>query len=83
LGESVAAFEAAQQVPTLTRTSLLPQAVLAWTAALAGYESGTVDVMTVLEAARQIRQVRLTLIRTQAEVQVKQAEIERLLGEEL
>ncbi len=83
LGESVAGFEAAHRVETLTRTSLLPQAEVTWQAALAGYETGKVDFTTVLEAQRQIRQARLTLIRTRAEARMRQAEIERVLGEEL
>ncbi len=83
LGESVAGFRAAHRVETLTRTSLLPQADVTWQAALAGYETGKVDFTTVLEAQRQIRQARLTLIRTHAEARMKQAEIERLVGEEL
>jgi len=83
LGENVAAFESAHRVETLTRTSLLPQAEVTWQSALAGYESGKVDFSTVLEAQRQIRQARLTLIRTRAEARMKQAEIERLLGDEL
>jgi outer membrane protein TolC len=83
LGENVAAFGAAHQVETLTRTSLLPQAEVTWQSALAGFETGKVDFSTVLEAQRQIRQARLTLIRTRAEARMKQAEIERLLGEDL
>lgn len=83
LGEGVAGFEAAHRVEALTRMSLLPQADVTFQAALAGYESGKVDFTTVLEAQRQIRQARLTLIRTRAEARMKQAEIERLLGDEL
>ncbi|MGE5336660.1 MAG: TolC family protein [Gemmatimonadota bacterium] len=83
LGENVAAYKAAHQVETLTRTSLLPEAEVAWRAALAGYETGKVDFTTALEAERQIRQARLTLIRTRADARMKQAEIERLLGEDL
>lgn len=83
LGEQLAALEAARQVESLTRTSLLPQAELTLQAALAGYETGKVDFATVLEAQRQIRQARLNLIRTRAEARMRLAEIERLLGEEL
>lgn len=83
LGENVAAFQAAHRVETLTRTSLLPQAEATWQAALAGYETGNIDFSTVIEAQRQIRQARLTLIRTRTEAHIRQAEIERLLGEEL
>jgi outer membrane protein TolC len=80
LGEALSALEAAHRVATLTQTSLLPQAQISLQSALAGYESGKVDFATVLEAQRQIRQARLTLIRTQADARMRLAEIERLIG---
>jgi outer membrane protein TolC len=83
LGENLAALEAAHRVETLTATSLLPQAEVTLQAALAGYETGKVDFATVLDAQRQIRQARITLIRTRAEARMRLAEIERLLGDEL
>ncbi|GIL06402.1 MAG: hypothetical protein AMXMBFR72_35990 [Betaproteobacteria bacterium] len=83
LGENLAALESAHRVETLTQASLLPQAELTLQAALAGYETGKVDFATVLDAQRQIRQARITLIRTRAEARMRLAEIERLLGEEL
>lgn len=83
LGEQLEALQAAHRVESLTRLSLLPQADLTLQAALAGYESGKVDFATVLEAQRQIRQARLTLIRTRADARMRLAEIERLLGETL
>lgn len=83
LGENLAALEAAHRVETLTAASLLPQSEVTLQAALAGYETGKVDFATVLDAQRQIRQARLTLIRTRAEARMRLAEIERLLGDEL
>jgi cobalt-zinc-cadmium efflux system outer membrane protein len=83
LGENLAALEAAHRVETLTATSLLPQAEVTLASALAGYETGKVDFATVLDAQRQIRQARITLIRTRAEARMRLAEIERLLGDEL
>jgi outer membrane protein TolC len=83
LGENLAQLQAARRVETLLVTSLLPQADLTLQAALAGYESGKLDFSTVLEAQRQIRNTRLNLIKTRAEAQLRLAEIERLLGEEL
>lgn len=83
LGEQLAALEAARQVESLTRASLLPQADLTLQAALSGYETGKVDFATVLDAQRQVRQAQLNLIRTRAEARMRLAEIERLLGEEL
>ena len=64
-------------------TSLLPQAELTFKAALTGYETGKVDFATLLDAQRQIRQAKLNQIKSRAEAQVRLAEIERILGEEL
>ena len=63
--------------------SLLPQAELTFKAALSGYETGKVDFATLLDAQRQIRQAKLNQIKSRAEAQVRLAEIERILGEEL
>jgi len=83
LSENVSALEAARRSETLSRDSLLPQAELTFQAALAAYETGKVDFATLLDAQRQIRQARLNQIKAQAEGQVRLAEIERILGEEL
>ena len=83
LSESLAGMEAARQTENLTRTSLLPQAELSFRAALAGYENGKLDFATLLDAQRQIRLARQSQIKAEAEAQVRLAEIERLLGEEL
>ena len=83
LSENLAAFEAARRVEVLTDTSLLPQAELTFRAALAGYETGKVDFATLLDAQRQIRRAKQERLRAQFEAQVRLAEIERLLGEEL
>jgi cobalt-zinc-cadmium efflux system outer membrane protein len=83
LGETLAQLQAARRIEVLLTTSLLPQADITLQSALAGYENGKVDFATVLEAQRQIRNTRITLIKTRAEARMKLAEIERLLGEEL
>ncbi|MDO8932227.1 MAG: TolC family protein [Rhodocyclaceae bacterium] len=83
LAESLASLESARRVESLTTTSLLPQAELTFQSALAGYENGKVDFATVLDAQRQIRRAKQEVIRSQAEQQVRLAEIERLLGEDL
>jgi outer membrane protein TolC len=83
LGEQIAALDAARRIESLTRTSLLPQTELNLQAALAGYETGGVDFAAVLDAQRQMRQAQLELIATRAEARMRQAEIERLLGDEL
>ena len=83
LGESLAGLDAARRTETLLTNSLLPQAELTFKAALAGYENGKVDFATLLDAQRQIRQARQNQIKAEVDAQVRLAEIERLLGEEL
>lgn len=83
LSENLAGLEAARRTETLVAGSLLPQAELTFRAALAGYETGKVDFATLLDAQQQIRQARREQIKAQAEAQVRLAEIERLLGEDL
>jgi len=83
LGESLAGMEAARRVETLAGASLLPQAQLTLQAALASYETGKVDFATVLEAQRQIRKARLDIVKARGDQQMRRAEIERLIGEEL
>ncbi|MDT3706188.1 MAG: TolC family protein [Thiobacillus sp.] len=83
LSENLAGIEAARRTEMLTVSSLLPQAELTFRAALAGYENGKIDFATLLDAQRQIRQAKLSRIKAQVEVQLRLAEIERLLGEDL
>ena len=83
LAENIAALDTARYSENLTRTSFQPQAELSFKAAMAGYETGKVDFATLLDAQRQIRKARLDTLKAQGEMQVRLAEIERLLGEDL
>jgi outer membrane protein TolC len=83
LSGAVASLEAARTTEEITRSRLLPQAELTFKSALAGYETGKVDFATLLDAQRQIRNARLALLRAQASQQIRLADIERLLGEDL
>ena len=83
LSENLAGLEAARRIETLAMTSLQPQAELTFNSALASYEATKVDFATLLEAQRAIRQARQNLIKARFEGQVRLAEIEKLLGEEL
>ncbi len=83
LGTALAQLRAAQEMNHLLDTQLLPQARINLQAALAAYENGKVDFATLLEAERQVRQARLSIVKTQFEAQMRLAEIERLIGEEL
>jgi len=83
LADNLSALEAARQTEHLVVYSLLPQTDLTWRAALTGYENGKVDFATLLDAQRQIRQAKLNQLKAQVDAQLRLADIERLIGEEL
>lgn len=86
LGEltgNLAGFDAARRTETLVRTQLLPQSELSLQSANAAYENGKVDFATLLDAQRQILKARQDLLKSQVEAQMRLADIERILGEDL
>lgn len=83
LHEQLAALEAARGTEALISTQLLPQSELGLQSALAGYESAKVDFATLLDAQRQIRLARQSLLKTRVEAQMRLAELERIVGDEL
>lgn len=83
LAGNLAAFDAARRTESLIKTQLLPQSELSLRSALAAYETGKVDFATLLDAQRQIRKARQDLLKSEAEAQMRLAEVERILGEDL
>jgi len=83
LPEQIAGLEAARRTEMLLGANLLPQAELTFQSALAAYETGRVDFATLLDAQREISRARQERFKAQAEAQMRLAEIERLLGEDL
>ena len=83
LSGALAGLDAARSTEQITRNRLLPQADLTFKSALAGYENGKVDFATLLDAQRQIRNAKAALLRAQASQQIRLADIERLIGEDL
>lgn len=83
LGENLSAFDAARKTEQLMSRQLIPQSELAFQSALAAYETGRVDFGTLLDAQKQIRKVRADRLRAQVEAQMRFAEIERIVGEDL
>lgn len=83
LAEKLASLDAARRLEQLAEDSLLPQSKLSFKGALTGYENGTLDFATLLDAQRQIRKARLDKLKAQTEMQLRLADIERLLGEDL
>lgn len=83
LAGNLAALDAARRTESLVRSQLLPQTQLGLQSAQAAYENGKLDFAALLEAQRQIRKARQDLLKTQVEAQLRLAEIERILGEDL
>ena len=83
LSGNVEAVEAARRTENLVNTQLLPQSEFTYQAALVGYENGKVDFATLLDAQRQIRKARQSQLESQVEAQLRLAEIERIIGEDL
>ncbi len=80
LEEALAGLQAARQTETLLTTSLQPQAQAAYRSALSGYQVGRSDLTAVLEAAHRTQEIRLELLKAQAEQQALLADIERIIG---
>jgi cobalt-zinc-cadmium efflux system outer membrane protein len=83
LGENLAGLDAARSTESLIANQSLPQSELSLRSALAAYENGKLDFTALLEAQRQIRKTRQDRLKAQVEAQMRLAEIERIVGEDL
>jgi cobalt-zinc-cadmium efflux system outer membrane protein len=83
LGFNLAGLDAARRTEALVKTQLLPQSELALQSELAAYENGKADFSVLLEAQRGIRKARQEILKSQVEAQMRLADIERILGEDL
>jgi outer membrane protein TolC len=83
LGQNWAALDALREQAEILRTTLLPQAQLTFDSALSSYRTGRVDFGTLLDAQRQIRRTRIDLLKLELEQQMRLAELERIVGEDL
>ena len=83
LGEQLAMLDAARSTEALVTNQSLPQSELSLRSAIAAYENGKLDFTALLEAQRQIRKTRQDNLKAQAEAQMRLAEIERIVGEDL
>ena len=83
LAGKLASLDAARRSEALVKAQLLPQSELSLQSTLAAYENGKAEFAMLLEAQRQIRSARQELLKTQVEAQLRLAEIERILGEDL
>lgn len=83
LGENLAALDAARNTVNLVTSQTLPQSEVSLRSGIAAYENGKLEFTALLEAQRQIRKARQDLLKAQAEAQMRLAEIERTIGEDL
>lgn len=83
LSKQVISLEAAVRLENIIANNLLPQAEATLQAALVGYQNGTVDFATLLDAQRQLLKAKLDVLNAQVEAQISIAQIEKLLGEDL
>ena len=82
LSEGLSALESARRTDSLITMQLLPQAELTYQSALAGYETGKMDFAILIEARKQILKARQQQLQAQTDMQLRLADIEKLLGEE-
>ncbi|MBI2227521.1 MAG: TolC family protein, partial [Deltaproteobacteria bacterium] len=83
VGESQAKVQAAKRSLQLYSEGLLTQAELSFRAAMAAYQTGRVEFVTLLEAERALREARMGYFKTQANVLQSLADLERAVGKEL
>jgi len=79
-GEALADYEAARARQKLFDEQLLAEAQINYRSAIAGYQAGQVDFDALIEAARQIRNVRLQSVEAAVQQQMAVAQFERITG---
>ena len=78
-----ARVQAAIKSVTIYRDGLLPQAEHSFQAAVAAYQTGGVNFMTLLDAQRTIRDVRMGYYKALVDYEQSHADLERAIGKEL
>lgn len=76
--EVVADIDRARRLSALYRTTILPQAEATVSSALAAYQAGTVDFMTVLDNQMTVNRYRMELVGLTAELGTMLADLEML-----
>ena len=76
-------LQASQRVADLFSTTVLPQAEQNLTASLAGYRTGNVGFLDVIDAARNLEDFRLSYYRALVEREQHLAALEQVIGREI
>jgi outer membrane protein TolC len=75
--------QAALRVISIYKDGLLPQAEQSFQAAIAAYQTGGVNFMTLLDAQRTIRDVRMGYYKALVDYEQSRADLERAAGKNL
>ena len=78
-----AKVEAAMKSINIYKDGLLPQAEQSFQAAVAAYQTGGVNFMTLLDSQRTIRDVRMGYYKALVDYEQSRADLERAVGKEL
>jgi outer membrane protein, heavy metal efflux system len=81
--DTAAKLQAAVKTVSIYREGLLPQAEQSFQAAVGGYQTGSVNFMTLLDAQRTIRDVRMGYYKALVEYEQSRADLERAVGKTL
>lgn len=81
--DTSAKVQAAIRSLSIYRDGLLPQAEQSFQAAVAAYQTGGVNFMTLLDAQRTIRDVRMGYYKALVDYEQSRADLERAVGKEL
>ena len=76
-------FTNQKQIVELYRNAFIPQAELAFRSDQAGYESGSTDILQLIDSERVYLNAKMSYYQTLAEVMKSFAVIERIVGKEL
>jgi len=83
LSETFAKVEAARKSISFYQDGLLPQAQQSYGAALAAYQTGQVNFMTLLDAQRTIRDTRMGYYKALVDYEQSLADLDRAVGTDL
>lgn len=81
--QAYSAVKAAEKIATTYRNELLPRSKASLEASRIAYAAGTVDFMTLLDAARTYEDLQNAYHENQARLGTSHAELERLVGRDL
>ena len=81
--EASAKLDAALKSVSIYRDGLLPQTEQSFQAAIAAYQTGGVNFMTLLDAQRTIRDVRMGYYKALVDYEQSRADLERAVGKEI